>query len=469
MSVKRAITDLKLEAANDGKLDKLDVVADEYMFVVECYARHIIGLAAHPAGWGQPPQGAHAFHPKQQCLPPLLTTLSERWKRCAWMQACGVVRSWLSNGRHLDGSDDPSFEGITIQGNANVIVLSKANGPRFDWWLRISTVGFRDVIHVPFDMHPYGARVMRQALGSGGKLSSGVLIRKREGVWSAQLCVTEKVPRRKAKGRRGVDMGMVRILADSRGSSYGTLTKPLLERLKVGTGRMRGKQKLNACLRKKNLATVSLADGRTERWVRNEAGRAINQFVGELEADPLPPAVVLEKLSVADMRFKSRENNRMLKAGQIGYISRLTRYRLDLAGLPWEEINPAHTSQECPLCGFTMRQNRPTQARFACLMCGFEENANTKSAVVIEGRSGDDELNTASFRNTGAILAERFMRRWRGERPPVACDYAERQSRKRRSADGSSVGDPLRRLGFPFLQRWGSPTDAPEEIPSRRA
>ena len=100
----------------------------------------------------------------------------------------------------------------------------------------------------------------------------------------------------------------------------------------------------------------------------------------------------------------------------------------------------------------------------------------TGSVPVIEGRSGDDELNAASYRITGTILAGRFMRfmrRWRGGRPPVACDYAMRQSQKRRSADGSPVGDPLRRLDLAVLRRTdeevradgGSPTGTPDEQP----
>jgi hypothetical protein len=27
------------------------------------------------------------------------TPLSDRWQRCAWRQACGIVQSWFSNER----------------------------------------------------------------------------------------------------------------------------------------------------------------------------------------------------------------------------------------------------------------------------------------------------------------------------------------------------------------------------------
>ena len=148
------------------------------------------------------------------------------------MQACGIVNSWLSNGRHRDGSSEPSLDDITIQANANVVILAKSQTSEFDWWLRISTLDKRKPIFVPFKMHPYGDSLIRQALASGGKLSGGLTLRKRDGVWSCQLCVTQHVKMRKAKGKRGYDVGLAKIAADSTGKNYGTLSKKLKSVLK---------------------------------------------------------------------------------------------------------------------------------------------------------------------------------------------------------------------------------------------
>jgi IS605 OrfB family transposase len=297
--------------------------------------------------------------------------------------------------------------------------LSKSVKSKFGWWVRVSTLKCRGVAHVPFDIHPYGQKILRDSLTSGGKLSSGVLLNRRNGVWSVQLCVSAKVRPRQTAGKKGIDTGMVNMLADSAGHTYGHLDTNLTRRVESDAGKMARKQKLNVCLKKKELPEVSLVNGKTERWVRNEAGQAINQFVRDLAAQPLPQEIILEKLTSATMRMKSREGNRRLKAGQISYIAKTTRRKLDCAGIPWREVNPAYTSQECPNCGFTMRQNRPTQDKFICLLCRLTENADKKAAVVIEGRSDDDDLNTAHFKLVGVILAERFMRRWGGVPPPL--------------------------------------------------
>ena len=486
MNVKRAITDLLL-AGNAGKMNALAKAADEFMFVAECYTRHLIGLAVHPAGWGGEPVGRHAFHPKQPVLPPLATPLSERYKRCAWMQACGVVNSWLSNGRHKDGSSEPSFERVAMQANANVVLLSRAKAKDtrahrvamargkplpaetkrqaqvarakrdtetdFGWWMRVSTLEKNKPVYIPFDMHPYGERLLSRALASGGKMSTGVLLCCKDSVWSAQVCVEEKVQARKWQGKRkrGHDVGQRKILSSANGRDYGTLSEALTRRVARDTEQRSRKQRLNACLKLKGLEPVPLAFPATNRWVRNAAGRAINLLVGDLQAEPETPLSILEALSAGDMRAKSRLGNRLLKAGQIGYIASQTRRALDLAGLPWAEINPAYTSQECLLCGFVLRENRLTQARFACLMCGHTENADTHGAKVIERRHGDDEVNSVGFREAGTILRERYMRRWSGERPPPAPT----------SPSGSLVGDLPRRLALPFHNR-GSPSNTLE-------
>ena len=176
--------------------------------------------------------------------------------------------------------------------------------------------------------------------------------------------------------------------------------------------------------------------------------------------------MVLEKLSVADMRFKSRAGNRMLKAGQLGHVAELTRRRLDVAGIAWLEVNPAHTSQECPHCGFSMRINRTTQARFRCAVCGFGQNADTKAALVVMGRSHDDELNAARHWQVGTILAERFMRRWHGGCPPPAPGGSPCFRGMKLPASGPPVGDAEHGLVSTRIAcRAGSPTGTPEGHP----
>ena len=87
----------------------------------------------------------------------------------------------------------------------------------------------------------------------------------------------------------------------------------------VRTPERRRKQKLNACLKRKNQPVVSLNDDRAEAFARNEIGRALNQMLDEL---PKGANVALERLTVKDMRFKSRQMNRALRAVAVGLCAR---------------------------------------------------------------------------------------------------------------------------------------------------
>jgi hypothetical protein len=100
------------------------------------------------------------------------------------------------------------------------------------------------------------------------------------------------------------------------------------------------------------------------------------------------------------------------------------------------------------------------QARFRCAICGFEQNADTKAATIIVGRSHDDALNAARHWQVGTFLAERFMRRWRGECPPPAPDGVLRPMGLNAPAFGPLVGDVKGGQSGPIGS--GRPTSAPD-------
>ena len=52
-------------------------------------------------------------------------------------------------------------------------------------------------------------------------------------------------------------------------------------------------------------------------------------------------------------------------------------------GLNIHLLNPKYTSQTCPKCGSTCKENRKIQEIFQCKECGFTENADFVSAINI--------------------------------------------------------------------------------------
>ena len=384
---KKAITHLKLSLANRGKLAALDAVAEEYRRVAQAMVDHLIDAEERTPD-------------KYAEIPPFATVLSERWLRCAWQQACGLVQSWFSNER----STRPVLRNLCIQANANVVVLEQSATATFDYWLRISTLDSGHPIRVPIRLYK-NARTILEAYE---RLCSGVTLNKRAGQWYATFVVERHNRKAKAKGIIGGDIGMTAVISTSDGQRYGDLGPAVQARLKARDAKRTRKQKLNVCLKKKGLPPVDLHDHRPEAFVRNGIGQALNQMLDDL---PLGYAVALENLNVQDMRFKSRAMNRLLKVHQLGFIRDRLKFKLDERGIRYRSVQPAYSSQQCSRCGFTFSLNRRSQACFECLWCGFKCQADVNAALNIAERFGDAALNALPFRQVEMLLALRFMQR----------------------------------------------------------
>ena len=387
--LKKAITHLKLEQANPGKLEKLDDLAAEHQRVAQAYVNWMI---AHEIR--QPDK--YAPVPEQD----ISTLLSDRWQRCAWQQACGIVQSWYSN----DCETPPELHNVCIQANANGVVVEPSKTAQFDFWLRISTLEAGHPVRIPIKLYTHA----NETLAQFPELCSGVTLNRREGEWFATFVVERKGPKAKSAAVVGVDIGMVSIVSTSDGKRYGQISTELRRRVERANEKRRRKQQLNTCLKRKSRATVSLKDDKVEAFARNEIGQALNQMLDEL---PGGTKVALERLTVKDMRFKSRQMNRALRASQLGYVREKLKFKLDERGIRYRSVQPAYSSQQCSHCGFTISMNRRSQAEFHCLWCGFEANADENAASNIAERFSDEELNSLPFRDVETALAIRFMRR----------------------------------------------------------
>ena len=80
-TITRAITHIRLEATNAGKLTALDQLAEAYLALTQQYTT-LFCTQELPNGFRAP------------CIP---TPLSERWQRNSIQQAAGTARSWRSN------------------------------------------------------------------------------------------------------------------------------------------------------------------------------------------------------------------------------------------------------------------------------------------------------------------------------------------------------------------------------------
>ncbi|MGI8586293.1 MAG: RNA-guided endonuclease InsQ/TnpB family protein [Chloroflexia bacterium] len=449
----RALTHIRLAAANDGKVATLDALVAEYMVLCRQYVTAFCTVQA-PDKFASP------------CFP---SPLSARWQRVAIQQAAGIAQSWRSNRArayaayqealadyqaapdahlppllpagcqtHVGGTSGqtelaypdgrtatyrhapqwaeprlPELRRPVIQANANVAKLEPSHDSRFDYWLRLSTLDKGRPVLLPVKLSAYH----RAALAGNQPNTSTTLTRQPDGWWLTLTLDVEVAPTTTASSPVvGVDVGIVSFLTSSTGRHYGSFHGKLAARHRRDRARRRRKAKLRACLKKKGVTKLpSLTNKRLARHVRQEINRAVNDFYA---AHP-GRQVAYEDLSVRTMRFKARAMNAYLYGSNLAHIAKALEWGARKRGVRATWVKSSYSSQECSRCHYTERANRPSQQTFCCGVCGLQLNADENAARNIAARWGDRDLAACADRAAvKALLAVRHTAYLNGASAP---------------------------------------------------
>jgi hypothetical protein len=418
--ITKAVTHIQLIEVNPGKLAALNQLAPVYLALCQRYVT-LFCIEEHP----------DKFHD-----PVFPTLLSERWHRVAIQQAAGIAQSWRTNRerayqdyleeladyqeQRAEGTldpemqepawrewDVPTLKETCIQANANVVVLEPSAGSTFDYWLKISTLEFRKLLFVPVKLAGYH----RQAL-EGKTINSSVQLNKHEDGWWLTLSYDEVVMVQTEPDAQvvGIDVGVANFLTTSTGKHYGTFHGKLRERQKRDREKRRRKAKLRKCLEKKGVeklpSTRSKSGQRLARHVRQEINRAVNACFAEHPG----MQVAYEQLSVATMKHKARAMNAYLRASNLAHIPKQIAWNAAKRGVAATRVKSAYSSQECCVCHYVERANRPDQQTFSCVVCGFQAHADVNAATNIERRVGDTELQACQDKKAiKALLMQRHQ------------------------------------------------------------
>jgi hypothetical protein len=416
----KAVTHIRLIEVNPGKLAALNQLAPVYLALCQQYVT-LFCIEEHP----------DKFH-----APVFPTALSERWHRVAIQQAAGIAQSWRTNRAQayqgyleeladyqeeiaegtLDPEmqepawrewDVPTLKETCIQANANVVVLESSADSSFDYWLRISTLEFRKVVWVPVKLADYH----RKAL-AGKAINTSVTLNKRSDGWWLTLTYDEVIPIQTEPSSPvvGIDVGVANFLTTSTGKHYGTFHGKLRERHKRDREKRRRKAKLRKCLEKKGVeklpSTRSKSGQRLARHVRQEINRAVNACFAEHPG----MQVAYEQLSVATMKQKARAMNAYMRASNLAHIPKQLAWNAAKRGVVATRVKSTYSSQECSVCRYVDRANRPDQQTFSCVVCGFQAHADVNAATNIERRVGDTELQACQDKKAiKALLMQRHQ------------------------------------------------------------
>ncbi len=370
-TITKAVTHIRLEAVNAGKLAALDDLAQVYLPLCQQYVT-LFCTEELP----------DKFH-----LTCFVTPLSERWHRVAIQQAAGIAQSWRTNRAQayqdyvedlldyhehraegvLDAEakepvwrewDVPTLQQTCIQANVNVVVLEPAQHSTFDYWLKISTLEFRKQLLVPVKLAEYHRKALE-----GKTINTSVTLNKRDGGWLLTLSYDEVVTVQTASDAQvvGIDVGIANFLTTSTGRHYGSFH-----------GKLRERQKRDREKRRR-----------------------------------------YEQLSVATMKFKARAQNAYLYASNLAHIPKQIAWNATKRGVQATAVKSAYSSQECSVCHYPDRANRPNQQTFCCQVCGHSTHADLNASINIERRWGDRELCACKDRKAVKGLLMRRHEAWK--------------------------------------------------------
>jgi transposase len=208
----------------------------------------------------------------------------------------------------------------------------------------------------------------------------------------------------------------------------------LKQRHKRDRAKRRRKAKLRACLKKKGAKKLPSTSSRTGQRLIRQTKQEINRAVNQCYNDPDHVGVqfAYEQLSVASMRFKARAQNAYLRASHLAHIPRQIVWNSQKRGVLATAVNCAYSSQECCVCHYTDRKNRPNQQTFCCQVCGFTTHADHNGATNVSRRKGDRALQACKGRNAIKALLMKRHEQWKQEH-----DMESNQTIRKRRGKGA--------------------------------
>jgi putative transposase len=311
----------------------------------------------------------------------------------------------------------PTLRQPCIQANGNVVKLEEALDSTFDYWLKVSTLDKGNPLLIPVKLADYHKEQLTDPeTGKRRKINSSVTLNKRDEVWWLTLSYDETVAVQTEPNAPviGIDVGIANFVTTSDGKTYGSFNRRLRERQKRDREKRRRKAKLRKCLEKKGtpkekLPSTSSATGqRLIRHVRQEINRAVNLCFTEHEGCQF----AYEQLSVASMRHKTRAMNAYMRASNLGHIPDQITWNATKRGVQATRVKSAYSSQECHVCHYVDRKNRPNQQTFCCRVCGHTAHADINAAQNIASRLRDRELRTCQSRQEVKALLMRRHEQW---------------------------------------------------------
>ncbi len=178
----------------------------------------------------------------------------------------------------------------------------------------------------------------------------------------------------------GIDLGVKNIAVDSTGEEFSgdgiEKTRKRIDNIKADM------QHCGTPSAKRHLKKI----GKRESRFRRDINHCISKKL-VAKAKDTSSVIALEDLQGIGKRtsVKKAERRRHL-SWSFDQLRQFIEYKAAIAGVPVVYIDPSYTSQECHICHYISRSNRPTRDDFVCTCCGSSAPADYNAALNIRAR-----------------------------------------------------------------------------------
>jgi putative transposase len=206
----------------------------------------------------------------------------------------------------------------------------------------------------------------------------------------------------------GVDLGIINIAVDSDGQPFSGEDVERCRRRNAH--RRRNLQRKGTRAARRKLCEISGRQARFQKDVNHCISKQLVQKAKRTER-----AIALEDLSGIRSRVTARRRQRArLHNWGFFQLGAFVGYKACRDGVPVLYVDPAYTSQTCPVCGHISRRNRPDRGTFRCEVCGHAGPADHIAALNIRARA------IVNWPNGGQLLLQGSVPTPAGGRPATS-------------------------------------------------
>ena len=335
---------VNLKFANQGKLNKIKLIAEEYQRIVNAF----IGIL-----WKQ--QQFSGNFVKDTFIE---SWLSARLKQAAAKQALSIVKSQ----RKKKKKHKPTLNRLVMELDSRFVDINQ-DVNHFDVWIRFSSIGNKIIINLPSQKHLH----FNHLIEDGWTIKKSIRLRINENGYFVDTFFEKEAPALKLQGRvKAIDIGYKKLIVSSDGEFIGDSS--IYEKI------VRKKQGSKAFKR----ALIERDE------LVNTSCKALDlDNVKELFAEDLKGVKHKSK-----GKIYKKFNNRLSRWTYPKVLGKLSML-CEEAGILFTKKAPAYSSQRCSQCGEIHKKSRKGEL-FKCVSCGFESDAdyNASLNLLFMGRYG---------------------------------------------------------------------------------